>query len=97
MARERELLYDKALSLSLRMTVTHFTSQIAEDELKNFIRFLSSEEHTPAQKLHEKLDRIKRTLGSISAAVDAHEHRQRLGSSNPPGNQLPDPSSIYLN
>ena len=96
MARERESLYDEAMSLSLRMSVTHFTSQIAEDELKNFIRFLSSEEHTPAQKLHLKLDRIKRTLGSISAAVEAHAS-PRLRSSTPPGNRQPGPSSIYVN
>ncbi len=87
MARERESLYDEAVSLSLRMSVTHFTSQIAEDELKNFIRFLSTEEHTPAQKLHTMLDRIKRTLGSISAAVEAHAG-PRLKSSTPPGNRL---------
>jgi hypothetical protein len=88
MARERELLYDNALSLAGRMTVTHFTSQILEDELKDAIRFLKSNQYTPAQKLHEMLGRIKRTLGTISAAVDAHEG-QRLGSSNPPETSCP--------
>ncbi len=50
MARERESLFDTALSLAGRMTVTLFTSQILEDELKNAIRFLKSDEHPPAQK-----------------------------------------------
>ena len=72
MARERELLYDNALSLSLRMTLTHFTSQIAEDELKDAIRFLKSDEQQPAQKLLEKLGRIQRILATITAAVEAH-------------------------
>ncbi len=58
MARERELLYDNALGLAGRMTVTHFTSQILKDELKDAIRFLKSDEHTPVQKLHEKLGRV---------------------------------------
>jgi hypothetical protein len=96
MARERESLFDTALSLAGRMTVTLFTSLILEDELKDSICFLKSDEHQPAQKLHEKLGRINRILVTITAAVDAHEG-QRLRFSTPPGNQQPGPSSIYLN
>jgi hypothetical protein len=47
MAWERESLFDTALSLAVRMTVTLFTSQILEDELKDAIRFLKSDEHPP--------------------------------------------------
>ncbi len=60
MARERESLFDTALSLAGRMTATLFTSPILEDELKDAIRFLKSDEQQPAQKLHEKLGRAKR-------------------------------------
>jgi hypothetical protein len=75
MARERGSLVDTAISLAGRMSVTLFTSscQIREDELKDAIRFLKSDEHPPAQKLHERLGQIRRTLGTITAAVDAHE------------------------
>jgi hypothetical protein len=97
MARERESLFDTALSLAGRMTVTLFTSKILKAQLEDAIRFLGSDEHPPAQKLHEKLGRINRILATIStAAVDAHEG-QRLRFSTPPGNQQPGPSSVYLN
>lgn len=96
MARDRESLFDTALSLAARMTATRFTSPILEDELKDAIRFLKSDEHTPAHKLHEKLGRIKRILATITAAVEAHADT-RLRYSTPPGNMQPGPSSIYVN
>ena len=98
MARERESLFDTALSLAGRMTATLFICPILEDQLKDAIRFLTSEEHTPAQKLHEKLGRIKRILATITAAVEAHADT-RLRYSTPPGlgNMQPGPSSIYVN
>ncbi len=78
------------------MTVNLFTSKILEAQLEDPIRFLGSDEHPPAQKLHEKLGRITRMLGTITAAVDA-QCDQRLRISTPPGNQQPGPSSIYSN
>ncbi len=96
MARERESLFDTALSLAGRMTVTLFTSKILKSQHEDAIRFLGSDEHPPAQKLHEKLGRINRILATITAAVDAHEG-QRLRFSTPPGNRQPGPSSVYLN
>ncbi len=55
MARKRESLFDTALNLAGRMTVNLLASPILEDELKDAIRFLKSDEHQLAQKLHEKL------------------------------------------
>ncbi len=52
MARERESLFVTALSLAGRMTATLFTSPNLEDELKDAIRFLKSDEQPPAQKIH---------------------------------------------
>jgi hypothetical protein len=77
MERERESLFVTALSLAGRMTATLFSSPILEDDLKDAIRFLKSDEQPPAQKLHEKLGLLNRILATITAAVDAHEG-QRL-------------------
>jgi hypothetical protein len=93
MARERESLFDTALCLAAQITAVSYTSKILEAQLEDAVRFLGSDELPPALKLHEKLGRISRILGTITAAVDAHQGQR----SNPPGNQQPDPSSIYLN
>ena len=95
MARQRESLYDTALSLAGKMTANLFTSKILEAQLEDAIRFLGSDERPPAQKLHEKLGRINRMLGTITVAADAHCD-QRLRISTPPGNQQPGQSSKYL-
>jgi hypothetical protein len=78
------------------MPVNLFPSKILEAQLEDALRFLGSDEHQPAQKLQEKLGRITRMLGTITAAVDA-QCDQRLRISTPPGNPQPGPSSTYSN